>query len=102
MTFPSDHVTRVERALLSLEGLAIGDALGEMLASNCSMARTRVERGLMAGPWFHTDDTEMALSVVDVLRKHGRIEPNELAVRFAERFRKDPDRGYGHMARTIL
>jgi ADP-ribosylglycohydrolase len=56
----------------------------------------------MAGPWFHTDDTEMALSIFEVLERHGRIDPGELALRFAERFRKDPDRGYGTMARQIL
>ena len=56
----------------------------------------------MAGPWFHTDDTEMALSIFEVLKDRGRIDPNELALRFAERYRRDPDRGYGTMARVIL
>jgi ADP-ribosylglycohydrolase len=102
MKLPENHAERVERARLSLEGLAIGDAFGEMLAYNCSSARQRVERGLMAGPWFHTDDTEMALSIFDVLRRYGHIDPNELALRFSERFRKEPDRGYGTMARVIL
>src|SRR5882757_7142429 len=102
MPLPEDHSERMERARLSLEGLAIGDAFGEMLAYNCSAARQRVERGLMNGPWFHTDDTEMALSIFEVLQSHGRIDPNELALRFAERFRKEPERGYGTMARVIL
>jgi ADP-ribosylglycohydrolase len=57
---------------------------------------------MMAGPWFHTDDTEMALSIYEVLQGHGRIDPDELALRFAERFRNGPDRGYGAMARVIL
>ena len=102
MTLPDNHAERVERARLSLEGLAIGDAFGEMLAYNCELARRRVEHGLMNGPWFHTDDTEMALSIFEVMERHGRIDPGELALRFAERFRKDPDRGYGTMARQIL
>jgi ADP-ribosylglycohydrolase len=85
-----------------LEGLAIGDALGEMLAYNCANARSRADKGLMAGPWYHTDDTEMALGIYEVLERLGRIDPDELAMRFAERFRKDPDRGYGAMARRIL
>src|ERR1700760_2163872 len=92
---PADHAERLSRAFLSLEGLAIGDALGEMLAYDHASARARVERGLMAGPWFHTDDTEMALSLYEVLAAHGRVVPEELALRFAERFRRDPDRGYG-------
>lgn len=99
---PENHSERLERARLSLEGLAIGDAFGEMLASGCASARQRVERGMVAGPWFHTDDTEMALAIFDVLRRYGRIDPNELAIQFAERFRHDPDRGYGKMARSIL
>jgi ADP-ribosylglycohydrolase len=99
---PENHSERLDRARISLEGLAIGDAFGEMLAYNCSAARQRVERGLIGGPWFHTDDTEMALAIFDVLQRFGRIDPNELALQFAERFRKDPDRGYGSMARNIL
>lgn len=102
MMLPKNHAERLERAQLSLEGLAIGDAFGEMLAYNCASARQRVERGLMGGPWFHTDDTEMALSIFEVLQSHGRIDPNELALRFAERFRREPERGYGTMARVIL
>jgi ADP-ribosylglycohydrolase len=44
----------------------------------------------------------MALSIFEALHSHGRIDPDDLALRFAERFRKDPDRGYGTMARIIL
>jgi ADP-ribosylglycohydrolase len=102
MNLPENHTDRLERARLSLEGLAIGDAFGEMLAYNCASARQRVERGLMDGPWFHTDDTEMALSIFDVLRRFGRIDANELALRFVERFRRDPERGYGKMTRITL
>jgi len=91
ISLPENHLERLERALLSLEGLAIGDAFGEMLAYNCAAARERVERGLSAGPWFHTDDTEMALSIFETLRTHGRIDADELALRFAERFRQDPE-----------
>src|SRR4051812_32074239 len=94
LKFPEDHADRLDRARLSLEGLAIGDAFGEMLAYGCSSARQRVERGLMGGPWFHTDDTEMALTIYDVLRRYGQINPDALASGFAERFRKDPERGY--------
>jgi ADP-ribosylglycohydrolase len=102
MNLPDNHGERMNRARLSLEGLAIGDAFGEMLAYNCALARRRVEHGLMSGPWFHTDDTEMALSIFEVIERYGRIDPGELALRFAERFRRDPDRGYGTMARVVL
>lgn len=94
---------RLGRALLSLEGLAIGDALGEMCFSAPENARQRVEEEwLPPGPWWHTDDTEMALAIVEVLRRHGRIEQDALALRFAERFAEDPDRGYGKMTRITL
>ena len=102
MKLPENHAERVERARLSLEGLAIGDAFGEMLACNCASARQRVDRGLMGGPWFHTDDTEMALAIFEALRSRGCIDPDDLALRFADRFRREPERGYGKMARIIL
>ncbi len=102
MSLPADHEQRLQRARHSLEGLAIGDALGEMLAYNCAAARERVGLGLMAGPWFHTDDTEMALSIYEVLQRFGHIDVDAVATAFAERFRRDPDRGYGAMARGIL
>lgn len=94
---------RLDRALLSLEGLAIGDALGEMCFFAPQAARQRVEEGhLPPGPWWHTDDTEMALAIVEVLRRFGRIDQDALARRFAGRFAEDPERGYGKMARIIL
>ena len=61
-------MTRDERlsfALLSLEGLAIGDAFGQMFAAAPRAARTRVrENRLPPRPWWRTDDTEMALAIV--------------------------------------
>ncbi|HET6383055.1 MAG TPA: ADP-ribosylglycohydrolase family protein [Armatimonadota bacterium] len=44
-------------------------------------------------PWTYTDDTNTALSIVDCLRRHGRIDPDWLAGDFAGRC--DPRRGYG-------
>lgn len=88
---------------MSLEGLAIGDAFGEMCFYAPETARQRVEEGwLTAGRWWHTDDTEMALAIVEILRRYGHIEQDALAQRFAERFAADPDRGYGKMAHIIL
>ena len=50
---------------LSLDGLGLGDALGEMLSYQAQAAPRRLaENNLPAGPWFHTDDTEMAISIV--------------------------------------
>jgi ADP-ribosylglycohydrolase len=100
---PSDHCSRIERMRLSLDGLGIGDALGEMLSyrSDCALERI-TENDLPAGPWFHTDDTEMAISIVSVLKSHGFLDQEALAKRFARRFERDPDRGYGSMTRSQL
>lgn len=73
-----------QAALRSLDGLSVGDAFGEN-----------------AG-WRTTDDTEMACEVVAELQKAGRIDPDSLARRFAARYMRDPQRGYGGGARKIL
>jgi hypothetical protein len=41
----------------------------------------------------------LKLAIVEVLNRFGRIDPDALARRFAERFAADPDRGYGKGAR---
>jgi ADP-ribosylglycohydrolase len=99
---PSDHSERMQRTLLSLEGLAIADAVGEMLAYRHADAARIIEHGLPSGPWFHTDDTEMALSIVEVLKLYGHIHQEVLARRFTWRFEREPDRGYGSMTRKQL
>ena len=99
---PPDYSERMQRTLLSLEGLAIGDAMGEMLAYRHADAARIIERGLPSGPWFHTDDTEMGLSIVEVLKLYGHIQQDALARRFAWRFEREPDRGYGSMTRMQL
>lgn len=102
-TLPADHADRVERMKLSLDGLGLGDALGEMLSYQAHTAPRRLTEGnLSAGPWFHTDDTEMAISIVHVLKSHGRVDQDALAKRFARRFERDPDRGYGKMTRIQM
>jgi ADP-ribosylglycohydrolase len=100
---PSDHPARVERMKLSLDGLGLGDSLGEMMCYHPESAPSRLLRDeIHAGPWFHTDDTEMAISICSVLKSHGFIHQDALARRFARRFERDPDRGYGKMTRIHL
>ena len=100
---PPDHTVRVERMRLSLTALGIGDALGEMLSYQPQSAPRRLtEDDLPAGPWFHTDDTEMAISVAAVLKAHGFIHQDALAKRFVRRFERDPGRGYGSMTRMQM
>ncbi|HZZ72369.1 MAG TPA: ADP-ribosylglycohydrolase family protein [Pirellulales bacterium] len=47
-----------------------------------------------------TDDTQMALELVESLLQHGRLEPDELAMRFARSYRWS--RGYGPAAAQTL
>jgi ADP-ribosylglycohydrolase len=100
---PIDHPSRVERMSLSLDGLGLGDALGEMLSYQAHAAPRRLaENDLPAGPWFHTDDTEMAISIAAILKSHGHLHQDALVKRFARRFERDPERGYGKMTRIQL
>lgn len=100
---PADHTSRVERMKLSLDGLGLGDALGEMLSYQSANApKFLLNNDLPAGPWFHTDDTEMAISIVAVLKSHGEVNQGALAQRFARRFERDPERGYGSMTRIQM
>ncbi|MDX3230285.1 ADP-ribosylglycohydrolase family protein [Streptomyces sp. ME19-01-6] len=90
---------RFHRALRSLRGLAVGDALGSQFfvpANYPLLGR----RELPPGPWQWTDDTEMAGSVLAVLVAHGRIDQDVLAHSFADHH--DFDRGYGPAVNRML
>ncbi|RMH36799.1 MAG: ADP-ribosylglycohydrolase family protein [Nitrospirae bacterium] len=90
---------RLAKALRSLDGLSVGDAFGELFFTR-SPHETSTD--LPPGPWRWTDDTHMALSIVEVLETYGRIEQDALAQAFARRFTEDPYRGYGSGARRLL
>lgn len=104
MDTPTDRpAERLSRALLSLHGVAVGDGLGEMMFSRPEQAYEMIMQDrLPPPPWWHTDDTEMAISVVEVLRSFGAIDQDALARHFLERFVESPDRGYGSGARRQL
>jgi ADP-ribosylglycohydrolase len=103
MTDDEDHLARLQRARASLEGLSVGDAFGEQFFDHLRMVEGLVEqRALPAGLWTYTDDTVMALSVVDVLSEKRMVDQDLLAALFAARYRLDPRRGYGGTAHDIL
>jgi ADP-ribosylglycohydrolase len=87
------------RALGSLSGLAVGDALGSQFFVP-SNRRARLARELPPGTWSWTDDTEMACSVYLVLDEQGQIDQDALAHSFA--VRHDFDRGYGPATNRML
>ena len=88
----------------SLEGLSVGDAFGERFFQPPGILESALRDRRVPGrpPWNWTDDTAMALSVVETLRAHGRIDPDELARRFGRRYEAEPSRGYGSGAHQIL
>jgi ADP-ribosylglycohydrolase len=93
------HNGPLARAHASLDGLSVGDAFGECLFHD----EQAIELRLLPPPrWVTTDDTEMAIAVVDVLRRHGGVEQEALAHAFARRHAADPYRGYGPGAHDIL
>ncbi|GAA1428905.1 ADP-ribosylglycohydrolase family protein [Streptomyces thermospinosisporus] len=99
MTADSSPAGRLERALASLRGLSVGDALGSQFFVPVNYPLLR-RRELPPGPWQWTDDTEMACSVVAVLVDHHRIDQDALARSFAEHH--DFDRGYGPAVTRLL
>jgi ADP-ribosylglycohydrolase len=118
--------TRLSRALCSLEGLSVGDAFGEqyfmdwdtirhILTSDERPAapynftdeefmaqRIQARKMPFKKTWRWTDDTAMALSIVENLRDFGEIKPEALAQSFSRRFADEPDRGYGPAMHGLL
>jgi ADP-ribosylglycohydrolase len=84
----------IDRARRSLEGLSIGDAFGEKFFGREDTVKPLISaRTIPRAPWKWTDDTAMALSVVDILEACGQIDEQLLATLFAKRFRAEPGRG---------
>ena len=101
----SESYTSLSKARLSLSGLALGDAFGTRCYTGPHNAENYPgdERVLLVpGPWRWTDDTAMALSVIEQLQESGTVEPSELMKRFVRRYMEDPQRGYGSGARKLL
>ena len=90
----------IANATKSLDGLSVGDAFGELFF-RYSPYETSFD-DLPTSPWKWTDDTHMALSIVEILKSHHRINQDELAKAFARRYKQDPRRGYAGGAHHLL
>ncbi|MEV6141757.1 ADP-ribosylglycohydrolase family protein [Streptomyces sp. NPDC051992] len=90
---------RFERALASLRGLSVGDALGSQFFVPANYPLLK-QRELPPDLWQWTDDTEMACSVLAMLAEHERIDQDALARSFAHHH--DFDRGYGPAVNRLL
>jgi ADP-ribosylglycohydrolase len=55
-------------------------------------------RELPDAPWTYTDDTEMALSIVEILEERDGIDQDVLATRFADRMQFNRHYGQGTYA----
>lgn len=94
MTPLPSTVERRRCALHSLHGLAVGDGLGERFFWPEWDGGIKAVAGTLPPPqWWWTDDTNMALSIVDVLGEHGCVDHDALAADFLARW--DRARGYG-------
>lgn len=93
--------SRLLRAHRSLEGLSCGDAFGERFFIHPDLALSLIEQhSVPAPPWIFTDDTMMALSIVETLEEHGEIQQDQLAHSFAKNY--DSMRGYGPAMHSLL
>lgn len=92
-------------ALDSLRGLALGDGFGERWfhrGNQEAIEMIKARQLPVESPWYWTDDTAMALTIVRVLHMHGEIIPDELAGMFGATYQADPYRGYGYGMTVLL
>jgi len=97
----STHEERLRRARIALEGLSVGDAFGDRFFMHADLALALIRsRAIPKAPWEYTDDTNMALSIYQILRQHQKIDQRELARSFATHY--DSKRGYGPAMHGLL
>lgn len=89
----------------SLDGLSLGDAFGERWFRRDprqASEEIHARRMLEEPQWPWTDDTAMALGILQVLDEHGEIQQPDLALAFALIHDSNPDRGYGRGMLALL
>jgi ADP-ribosylglycohydrolase len=90
---------RMTRALCSLQGLSVGDALGQhwmvYFLRGAALTGAFPQDEIPPPPWYFTDDTTMAHALVSQLQQNGLVDQDRLAAEFAAQFMEDPYRGYG-------
>ncbi len=82
----------------------MGDAFGQtwFFCPAKVLETAMAQRQVKAGPWLWTDDTAMALSLLRILDRHGRVDQDALAWEFAIAYKADPRRGYGPSMHHVL
>ena len=99
---PSHDDERLARTRCSLDGLSVGDALGQHVMVYLLKEGSLPRQELPPSPWYFTDDTYMALSIVSLLHQDGEINQDRLAADFALRYKQDAYRGYGPGMHVLL
>jgi len=89
-----------DAATRSMQGLALGDAFGQTWFSRSPEDLAARQPALAPWPW--TDDTAMALTLLKMLRDHGEVDQDKLALAFAATHSADPRRGYGPSMHRVL
>ncbi|MDF1661593.1 MAG: ADP-ribosylglycohydrolase family protein [Planctomycetota bacterium] len=87
----------------SLEGLSVGDALGERYFGPTEEMRAKIHaRQLPQGNWCFTDDTIMARALLRTLEEHDHVNQDFFVKEMAREYTAEPNRGYGGTVRGIL
>jgi ADP-ribosylglycohydrolase len=92
-------------ALDSLRGLSLGDGFGERWfhrGNREAVEMIKARQLPSESPWYWTDDTAMALTIVRMLHLHGEIRQDGLAEMFGATYQADPYRGYGYGMTVLL
>ncbi|MDU1892958.1 MAG: ADP-ribosylglycohydrolase family protein [Dysgonomonas sp.] len=94
----------IEYAKRSLLGLSIGDAFGDSFFSDFDIINDCIDNRIIppTTKWEYTDDTVMAIAVLNNLILNDSIDQDLLAQQFAENYKRDINRGYGGTAHKIL
>ena len=99
----SNASPQLTRAIQSLQGLSCGDAFGERFFIPPELAKSLIsQRAVPSRPWRYTDDTAMAIAIMEILEEFGEIQPERLAENFGKHFMADPHRGYGPAMHSLL
>lgn len=92
--------TSRDRFAGALLGLALGDALGAPFEGGVLERLLWRLIGMSRGKRRWTDDTQMSLDLAESLIAKSRVEPDDIAQRFAQSYRWS--RGYGPGAARVL
>ena len=82
----------------------MGDAFGQRFFVRDDVLATalKMRRVPANPPWGWTDDTAMALSLVETLEAHQTVDSDDFAKRLGRRYAAQPSRGYGGGAHEVL